>query len=91
MEGEQVTGMINKLPIIGWILSACASISLSVPFWIGWTACGLGKKYFYWLPDVYQSIPFWDCVGLFIVLSIIKGTLIPKLVTVSNNNKNTNK
>lgn len=50
--------MINKLPIIGWFLSALASVSLAVPF--------------------------WNCVGLFIVVPIIKGTLVPKLVSVSN-------
>lgn len=65
--------MINKLPIIGWLLSFVASVSLSIPFWICWTHYGIGAKYFYWLPEVYQHIPFWNCVGLFIVLSIIKG------------------
>ena len=52
--------MINKLPVIGWLLSICASISLSIPFWICWTAFGLGAKYFYWMPEVYQRIPFWN-------------------------------
>lgn len=76
--------MINKLPIIGWILSSVAAVSLSVPFWVCWTASGLGKRYFYWLPEVYQSIPFWHCVGLFIIIAILKGTLVSKLVHVSN-------
>ena len=56
--------MINKLPVIGWLLSICASISL--------------------------SIPFWNCVGLFIVISIIKGALVPTLASVSNSNENKN-
>ena len=80
--------MINKLPIIGWMLSLVANISLSVPFWIAWTCCGIGAKYFYWLPPVYQVIPFWNCVGLFVCISIIKGTLIPTLASVSNSNTN---
>ena len=80
--------MINKLPIIGWALSLAANISLSVPFWIAWTCCGIGAKYFYWLPPVYQSIPFWNCVGLFVCISIIKGTLIPTLASVNNSNEN---
>lgn len=83
--------MINKLPVIGWLLSIIASVSLSVPFWVVWTYFGIGAKYFYWLPAVYQRIPFWECVGLFIAISIIKGTLIPSLAHVSNTNENTNK
>lgn len=79
--------MINKLPIIGWILSFTASVSLSIPFWICWTVCGIGAKYFSFLPQVYQVIPFWNCVGLFIVLSVLKG-LVPTLANVDNSNSN---
>lgn len=80
--------MINKLPIIGWALSLIANISLSVPFWIAWTVCGIGAKYFYWLPPVYKSIPFWDCVGIFICVAIIKGAILPSLASVDNSNTN---
>ena len=79
--------MINKLPIIGWILSFAASVSLSIPFWICWTACDLGRLYFDFLPEKYQAIPFWHCVGLFIVIGIIKGTFVPSLASVSQTNK----
>lgn len=83
--------MINKLPIIGWLLSAIASVSLAVPFWLCWTVFGLGAKYFYWIPDIYQRIPFLDCVGLFIAVAIIKGTLTPKFVDVTQSNENKSK
>ncbi len=76
--------MINKLPFIGWFFSSIAAVSLSIPFWICWTWGGIGKKYFYWFPEIYQSIPFWNCVGLFIVIAILKGTLIPRLFSTSN-------
>jgi hypothetical protein len=76
--------MWSKIPFLGWILSTVGAVSLSVPFWICWTWGGIGEKYFSWLPLVYQSISFWNCVGLFIVIAIIKGTLIPKLFSVSN-------
>ena len=79
--------MINKLPIVGWFLSAVAAVSLAIPFWICWTVCNVGKVYFYFLPPVYQEIPFWSCVGLFITIAIIKGTLVPKLFSVSNTQK----
>jgi hypothetical protein len=76
--------MINALPIIGWLLSLVFSTSLAVPFWICWTACGIGARYFYWLPDVYHEIPFWNCVGLFMVMSILKAAVIPRLAVSSS-------
>ena len=75
--------MINKIPVIGWILSSIASVSLAVPFYICWTACEVGKTYFYFVPEVYQSISFWNCVGLFIVLGVLKGVFTFKLVSVN--------
>jgi len=79
--------MINKIPIIGWLLSILTSISLSLPFWLCWTKFGIGEKYFYQLPELYQSIPFWDCVWLFIVIGILKGTLIPSLAKINQSNE----
>jgi len=77
--------MLNSLPIIGWLISFIATTSLSLAFWVCWSVGGIGTKYFYFLPDTYQDISFWNCVGLFIVISILKGTLIPKIFKVSNN------
>lgn len=79
--------MINAIPFIGWLMSFVFSVSLSVPFWICWTKCGIGHKYFYWLPEIYQSINFWPCVGLFIVISILKSTLVPRLVNIETTKK----
>ena len=72
--------MINALPIVGWLISAILAVSISVPFWICWTVCGLGEKYFYWLPSVYHSIPFWHCVGLATILVILKAFFYPRFV-----------
>ena len=74
--------MTNKLPFIGWLLSLVASISVSIPFWLIWTHWGFGAIYFYWLPPTYLSIPFWHCVGLFILMSILRG-LVPSIASVS--------
>lgn len=74
--------MINSIPVLGWAISVVCSISLAIPFWICWTLCGIGDRYFDFLPVEWQVIPFWDCVGLFIVLSIIKG-LVPQIASVS--------
>lgn len=86
--------MWNKIPFLGWFLSAVGATSLSVPFWICWTWGGIGKRYFYFLPEVFQVISFWNCVGLFVTIAILKGTLVPKIFSVSNSqsvNKNENK
>lgn len=79
--------MLNAIPIIGWILSLLFSASLALPFWIIWTVNGVGAKYAYWLPNVYQTPGFWECVGIFMVASIIKTVFIPSLASVSNDNK----
>ena len=71
--------MINAIPIIGWLLSLLFSISVSIPFWFLWTSCNFGTTYFQFLPTQYQSIPFWDCVGLFIIISILKSALMPSV------------
>lgn len=74
--------MINKLPIIGWLFSFIGSVSLSIPFWIVWIA--LADKYSYFIPEIYQEIPFWHCVGLFIVIPIVRELFTPKFASVSN-------
>lgn len=83
--------MINAIPIFGWMLSLFFSISLAVPFWIVWTACGIGDTYFYFLPPVYHAPGFWACVGLFMVPSILKAVVVPKLASVSNNSESKTK
>jgi hypothetical protein len=82
-----VCSVVNAVPIIGWFLSILVSTSLSVPFWFFWTVCGIGEKYFYFLPPVWKSIPFFECIGLFIAVSIIQAVFVPKLVTVSQTTK----
>lgn len=69
--------MINIIPVVGWILSLLVNASLAVPFWLCWTVCGIGKGYFQFLPEQWQSIPFWDCVGIFMVVTLIRCKLFP--------------
>lgn len=74
--------MLNAIPVLGWLLSFILNVSLAVPFWVCWTVCGLGAVYFSFLPAPWQAIPFWHCVGLFIVLSIVRG-LVPPIASAS--------
>lgn len=80
--------MLNAIPVVGWLFDLGIKASLSVPFWLIWTVCGLGKKYFYFLPTTYQEIPFWHCVGLFIVIPIAYAIVVPKFISISQENKN---
>lgn len=75
--------MLNAIPIVGWLLDFVFCASLSLPFWFCWTCCGLGQLYFGFLPERYQSIPFWHCVGLFIIIGILRPMLTPKIVEVT--------
>lgn len=77
--------MLNAIPVLGWFLSAFFSISLAVPFFYIWNE--LGPIYFYFLPKVYLNIPFWHCVGLFMIIPILKIVLVPKLVQVNQQHK----
>ncbi len=78
--------MVNFIPLIGWVTDLFFKSSLAFPFWMIWTVFGLGETYFYFLPPVYQSPSFWACLGVFITIPILKGILIPKIMTVTQTN-----
>lgn len=73
----------NYIPLFGWIVSFVGNASLAIPFWFFWTYYGLGAMYFSFIPKVYQSIPFLNCIGLFIIIAILKSVLVPSFVNVS--------
>jgi hypothetical protein len=77
----------GALPIIGWIIGPLLAISSAIPLWFVWSYCGLGGKYFHFIPELYHYIPFWDMVGLFLIVWVLK-SLVPNIA--SNNNTNTN-
>lgn len=77
---------LNAIPVLGWLLSFTLTVSTAIPFWICWTVCGIGETYFQFLPPVYRHIPFWNAVGLFIVIGILKSLLTPHFATVTQRN-----
>jgi hypothetical protein len=79
--------MMNIIPVVGWFLSAFFAISLAVPFWFIWTVCGIGETFAYWLPPVYLNPGFWQCVGVFIVVSILKLVFVPRIASVSSSSE----
>lgn len=79
--------MINGIPVVGWLLSLAISMSLALPFWLCWTVFGIGQRYFYFLPPVFHEIAFWNVVGLFLVVGILKGVLCPQLFSRASSSK----
>ncbi len=77
--------MLNAIPVVGWLLSLLFAMSLAVPFYFIWNS--LAPTYFYFVPEVYQHLPFWDTVGLFIVIPILKFMLVPKFSTSSSSSE----
>lgn len=80
--------MLNFIPVSGWILDLFLKMSLAAPFWFIWTVWGLGEKYFYFLPKVYHGPGFWDCVGVFMVVPILRLIFVPQIVSVTQKNTN---
>ncbi|MCY3541074.1 MAG: hypothetical protein F4X56_10515 [Gammaproteobacteria bacterium] len=66
---------MNAIPIVGWLFSFVVNVCLSIPFWLIWTACGIGRNFFPFLPEPLQAPGFWAVVGIFICLEILRGRI----------------
>jgi hypothetical protein len=51
------------------------SAILSIPFYYLWNA--LAPTYLYQIPTLYQHFPFWHCMGIFVVIGVVKALLTP--------------
>jgi hypothetical protein len=45
------------------------------PFFLSLERAGTNLRL--WLPAVYLHIPFWHCMGLFVLVAILRGLLFP--------------
>lgn len=79
-------GSLNAIPIVGWFISLLVAMSLAVPFWFVWSCLGIGATFFNFLPAVWLTIGFWQTVGVFTCVSILKLVVFPRSV-VNNSNK----
>jgi hypothetical protein len=73
---------MNGIPIIGWLLSLIIHMSFALPFWIIWTRYELGAKFFSFLPEVYFNVGYWEIVGFFTCVSILKRLFTPKFTSM---------
>ena len=82
--GFKTFGEIDMRSVLNSILHLVFKIVLGFPFWLVWTDWGIGTKYFFFLPNIFQTIPLQECMGLFIALSILSA-FIPKFSSVEQN------
>ncbi len=71
--------MWAHIPILDWLIGLMFSFFAAIPFYFLWN--GMAPIYFFWLPEVYHEIPFWHCVWLFLLISILKWVLLPKFAS----------
>ncbi len=55
------------------------SVILALIFWVVWINFGIGPKYFAFLPTAFLQIGFWDTVGVFLILAVLKAVALPSL------------
>jgi hypothetical protein len=77
-----MNGLLNIIPVVGWFIAAVICFFMSVPIYYLWNS--LAPIYFYWLPKVYMSIPFWDVFGLIWLLSSLRDLLLPSISASSS-------
>ena len=61
--------ILTALPLlilIDWLWTCL----LAIPVWLLWTVCGLGARYFGFLPQAWLSMPLLHMLGLFLLLAI---------------------
>lgn len=68
---------INAIPVVGWLRRAAICFFAAIPMFFLWN--WLAPIYFYWLPPVYLSLPFWHVVGLLWLLAMLKQLFMPAL------------
>ena len=77
--------LLMAIPVIGWFLGIMISLFISIPFYFLWN--WLAPIYFYFLPQVYKELPFFNCIGLFILIPIVIKTISPFGTYVTQNQK----
>lgn len=68
--------MLTSLPlfiVVSWLWTAL----LAIPLWLLWTVCGLGSRYFAFLPSIWQSVSLPQMAGLLLLLAIARTIASP--------------
>jgi len=70
--GKAIAAVIGIFALVVVIM-----VLATIPFWFLWTYLGYGEMYFSFLPKVWQSIPFWHCLGLMLIFGMIRAIVLP--------------
>jgi len=73
---------LNAIPIVGWLIAAVLCLFVAIPVYFLWN--WLAPTYFYQLPSVYLSLPFWHVFGLLWLISSLRGLLLPSVSSSSS-------
>lgn len=65
--------VVPLLTSLGWLWTCV----LAVPIWLLWSVCGLGARYFGFLPPAWQSVSLLHAVGLLLLLAIGRSAFSP--------------
>jgi hypothetical protein len=76
---------LNMIPVVGWLLAAVICFFVAIPVYLLWN--WLAPTYFYWLPPVYLSLPFWHVFGLLWLISSLRGLLLPSISASASTKK----
>lgn len=82
-------GLEYVLALIKIAIKVGFAIVTAIPFTISWNC--LAPKYLYFIPSVYQHIPFWNVVGLLIIIWVIGEQIqqiTPKIISIDQTNNN---
>lgn len=74
--------MWSKLPIIGWFWALILNIFLAIPTYFLWNY--VAPKYLGFIPNLYQSLPFWDIVWIVMLISVIKHVVFSGIFNVKS-------
>lgn len=69
---------MNGIPVLGWLLSLAIHMSFAFPLWVAWTKNEIGEKFFYFLPEVYYNVGYWEIVGILTCVTILNRALTPR-------------
>lgn len=76
---------LNAIPVIGWLIAAVLCFFIAIPVSLLWN--WLAPIYFYQLPQVYLSLPFWHVFGLLWLVSSLRALLLPSITSSSTTSK----
>jgi hypothetical protein len=80
-------GLEYIVALVKVFFHAAFAIVTAIPFYYSWNC--IAPVYLDFIPEVYQNIPYWHVVGIFLVCTYVGeqiGKLTPKLISISQEN-----